>query len=82
MPMKWDAAAESKLLTAIVRIYDVRLGGDKSERLAKLMGPGEYHIAHSRTVSSRTTAEYGHRVQRQSDRRPHDEHPQEGIGVE
>ncbi|KAH0343525.1 hypothetical protein KCU81_g5142, partial [Aureobasidium melanogenum] len=38
MPMTWDAAADAKLFTAVMAVYDIKISGAQNERIAKLMG--------------------------------------------
>ncbi|KAH0361628.1 hypothetical protein KCU65_g8634, partial [Aureobasidium melanogenum] len=38
MPMTWDAAADAKLFTAVMAVYDIKISGAQNEKIAKLMG--------------------------------------------
>ncbi|KAG9594380.1 hypothetical protein KCU77_g10715, partial [Aureobasidium melanogenum] len=38
MPMTWDAAADAKLFTVVMAVYDIKISGAQNEKIAKLMG--------------------------------------------
>ncbi|KAG9561427.1 hypothetical protein KCU71_g10857, partial [Aureobasidium melanogenum] len=38
MPMTWDAAADAKLFTVVMTVYDIKISGAQNEKIAKLMG--------------------------------------------
>ncbi|KAH0149661.1 hypothetical protein KCU67_g10971, partial [Aureobasidium melanogenum] len=38
MPMTWDAAADTKLFTVVMAVYDIKISGAQNEKIAKLMG--------------------------------------------
>ncbi|CAD0114004.1 unnamed protein product, partial [Aureobasidium uvarum] len=38
MPMSWDAAADAKLFTVVMAVYDIKISGAQNERIARLMG--------------------------------------------
>ncbi|KAH0290595.1 hypothetical protein M436DRAFT_62014 [Aureobasidium namibiae CBS 147.97] len=38
MPMSWDAAADAKLFTVVMAVYDIKITGAQNEKIAKMMG--------------------------------------------
>ncbi|KAK5999780.1 hypothetical protein QM012_005186 [Aureobasidium pullulans] len=38
MPMTWDAAADAKLFTVVMAVYDIKISGAQNDRIAKMMG--------------------------------------------
>ncbi|KAJ9628575.1 hypothetical protein H2203_002476 [Taxawa tesnikishii (nom. ined.)] len=39
MPMVWNAEADAKLFVAVMKVYDVKVAGNKLNEVAQMMGP-------------------------------------------
>ncbi|THV63790.1 hypothetical protein D6D29_10743 [Aureobasidium pullulans] len=38
MPMTWDAAADAKLFTVVMAVYDIKISGAQNDKIAQMMG--------------------------------------------
>ncbi|THY22651.1 hypothetical protein D6D01_06223 [Aureobasidium pullulans] len=41
MPMTWDAAADAKLFTVVMAVYDIKISGAQNDKIAQMMGSGK-----------------------------------------